>query len=61
MEAAAVRLPNQQMANVIMLVPTNDDDGLANQGVERISHNSIRCRAPGIMTLLLTAALNIGP
>jgi hypothetical protein len=60
MICAAVRLPNQKMADAIVLMLTNHDNGLPSQRMEWIGDDSVEAQIPGTMTLLPTAARSIG-
>lgn len=61
MEGPAVRLPNQKMADAVMLMLTDRDNGLPSQRMEWIGDHNVEARIPGIMTLLPTAEPSIGP
>lgn len=52
MEGPAVRLPNQKMADAVMLILTDRDNGLPSQRMEWIGDDNVEARIPGIMTLL---------
>ncbi|MER9676177.1 hypothetical protein NKJ17_25270 [Mesorhizobium sp. M0208] len=61
MEASAVRLPNQKVADAVMIMLTDHRNGLPNQRMEWIGDDNVEARIPGIMTLLPTAVDGHGP
>ncbi|MER9876958.1 hypothetical protein NKJ12_28700 [Mesorhizobium sp. M0195] len=61
MEASAVRLPNQKVADAVMIMLTDHRNGLPNQRMEWIGDDNVEARIPGIMTLLPTVAPSTGP
>ncbi|RWK14492.1 MAG: hypothetical protein EOR43_32520, partial [Mesorhizobium sp.] len=54
MEGPAVLLPNQKVADAVMLILTDHDDGLPSQRMEWIGDDNVEARIPGIMMLLPT-------
>ncbi|MCO5164253.1 MAG: hypothetical protein M9939_24490 [Mesorhizobium sp.] len=60
MEGSAVWLPNQKVADAVMLMLTDHDNGLPSQRMEGIGDDNVEARIHGIMTLLRMRVLNTG-
>jgi hypothetical protein len=57
----AIRLPDQQVVNAVMLVVADHQHGPADQRMKRISNYGFECQKPGTMAPARTAAPNTGP
>ncbi|MER8716263.1 hypothetical protein NKH29_29715 [Mesorhizobium sp. M1295] len=60
MEGSAVRLPNQKVADAVMIMLADHRNGLPNQRMEWIGDDNVEAGIPGIMTLLRTAVDELG-
>ena len=61
LEGAAMRLPNQEIMNTVVLMVAGHQDHPAGQRVERIGDHGFECQKPGTMAPARTAAAIDGP
>jgi hypothetical protein len=54
-------LPDQEMANTVMLVSADHQNGLAGEWMIRIGNYGFECQKPGTMAPARTAVAGIGP
>ncbi len=60
MERTPMRLPNQGVANPVMLVVADHQHGLANQRMKRVGDHGFKCQKPGTMAPARMAERGIG-
>jgi hypothetical protein len=61
LKGTAVRLPDQEVVNTIMLVVTRHQDRLADQRMEGVSDRCLECQKPGTMAPARTVVPGTGP
>ena len=61
LEGAALRLPNQEIMNTVVLVVAGHQDHPAGQWVERIGDLGFECQKPGTMAPARIRARRTGP
>lgn len=60
LEGAALRLPNQEIMNTVVLLVAGHQDRPADQRVVRIGEHGFECQKPGTMAPARTRAPRVG-